>query len=502
MHILSIVPGPGHPAPWVWVGTGIHLIAFALVCIHSISHRRQANSAILWIFLAWSLPIVGPLLYLFIGVDRVPAQAFRKREVDADFLEDMRKRQSERPPLAYWRAVHETGIVEPDSEAGRKLNRMLEPVLSHHPLLGGNEIMPLVSGDEAYPQMFDAIRSARHHVHVQSFIISRDRVGRDLMTLLHERAEQGVQVRVMYDRFGSTAAHLSGFFLKYRHPNMQITGWTQANPLRRQFQINLRNHRKTLVVDGAQAFCGGINFHEDNMSHGARKPIRDYHFMVRGPIVQELQFSFLRDWHFMTGEDPDRILTETFFPHIEPQGNSKIRLVNSGPATSREAIADVLFMSIVRARSEVLVVTPYFVPTPDIVRALRSAALRGVNVRLVVPEKNNHFYAGWAGRSYYEELLEAGVRIFEREPPFMHAKAILVDNCFSMVGTANIDVRSLRLNYETNLIIYDEAFVDTMDRIIFEDISRSREIDLSSWRRRPRLWRALENVAYLLIPML
>jgi len=475
-----------------------------LVCLHSLRSRREPSSTLLWIFLAWLLPFVGPLLYVSIGVDRVPDKGFRKQVNDERFLAERDSREEDALPLAYWHAVHQESVRGlPESELGRELSKAMDAILPEYPLLKGNAASPLVTGDEAYPRMLQAIESAQDHVHLQSFIIQNDKTGRKFMRALACKARNGVRVRVLFDRFGSTQAFLTGFLRRYRKvPNLTIVGWTQANLLKRQFQVNLRNHRKALIVDGERAFAGGINLHRENTTRRRKAPIRDYHFELRGPVVQELQYSFLRDWYFMTDESTDVLLRREHFPTIDPVGTITARLLNSGPASEGEAITDIIFMAIVAARKQVLIVTPYFVPPPDIMRALRSAALRGIDVRLITPGKNNHIYAGLAGRSLYEELLEAGVRIFHREPPFMHAKAMLIDGCCSIVGTANWDIRSLRLNYETDVVIHDEGFTDEMKRIVLEDEAKSKEIDLARWRARPAWKKMAENLAFLMTPIL
>jgi cardiolipin synthase len=380
---------------------------------------------------------------------------------------------------------------------------MMNTSLPDFPLLGQNSIEPLLCGDEAFPRMLAAIAGAKDHVHLQTFIIGNDAVGRRMLDALRERAEAGVTVRLLYDRFGSTAAILSGLLRRYAGvPNFKIAGWTLANPVKRQFQINLRNHRKVLIVDGRRAFTGGVNLSANNESVPNRQPDRDYHFELCGPIVQELQYAFLGDWFCMTEEDPDRLLAEAHFPRPEPAGGALVRLINGGPASDTEILTDTFFAMIVQAEKQLYAVTPYFAPPPEIVRALRSAALRGVDVRLVVPEKSNHLYAGWAGRALYEELLDAGVRIFQRPPPFLHAKAMIVDESVALVGTANLDVRSLRLNYETNLAVFDTAFIDVLKRIVLDDVARSRELNLATWRARPTLHRVAENFCSLLTPVL
>ncbi|MFA6172753.1 MAG: cardiolipin synthase [Kiritimatiellales bacterium] len=476
-----------------------HLTAFALITLHCLQRRRNASSTILWIFVAWSVPIIGPLFYLSFGIDRVGDRGYQKFLTDEHLLET-RKETREAAPRAYW---HELRSAPSENDFQREFNRTLDALIPDHPALAGNRLTPLVNGDETYPHMLEAIRGAKHHIHLQSFIIANDTTGRMFMDALKAKAAEGVQVRLLYDRFGSTYALYSGLFHKMRKmTNLQIAGWTQANLFKRQFQINLRNHRKTLIVDGKKGFFGGINLFDDNITRPGKPPIRDYHFEAEGPLVQELQYSFLRDWYFITGESPKALLTEQYFPHAESAGCITARFINSGPSTVEDVAIEAFFNSIVLAKKQILAVTPYFVPPADILRALRSAALRGVDVRLVVPEENNHRYAGYASRALYEELLLAGARIYERLPPFMHAKALVIDGEFSLIGTANLDERSLNLNYETTVAVYSAEFADIMKRIIHEDLDSSEEVILSDWQNRPLHCRLLENLAALMSPVL
>lgn len=454
-------------------------------------------------FVAWALPAVGPALYIIFGIDRVHDKGFKKQTADQRLLAHRKARESETLPLAYWRRLRESLAAEPETPLAHQLNRTMDAIIPDFPLLGGNSIEPLVDGSEAFPALQAAIEGAKHHIHVQSFIIKNDRVGNRFLDLLAEKARAGVKVRVLFDRFGSTRAFLTRAFRKYAHiPNMQVVGWTQANPLKRQFQVNLRNHRKNLIVDGREAFFGGLNLQDHDLPEDARTTIRDYHFHVHGPLVPEIQYTFMRDWYFMTDESPEELLTESYFPVVEKAGNAKLRLINSGPASEMEVIADVFFSAIASARKQILAVTPYFVPPRDIVRALRSAALRGVEVHLLVPEKNNHFYAGFASKALYEELLDSCVRIFERPPPFMHSKAMIIDDELAIVGTSNLDVRSLRLNYETDVAVYDDPFVNRLKEIVLSDFSESREIYYADWVRRSVKQRIMENMAYLMMPIL
>lgn len=487
----------------VSVSSILHIVSFAWVFMHLVRNRREPVSAMLWIMVTWTIPFVGFALYLMFGINRVPAKTWKKETANQRFNNERSARETAALPLSYWRSIRESVARQPEDPAAQAIDRALSSQLSDHPLLGGNHIELLVNGDEAFPRMLKAIEGARHHIHLQSFIIGRDQTGRAFMDLLADKARKGVTVRVMYDRFGSTGAVVGGLFRRYRGiPNLHIAGWTMARLLKRQFQVNLRNHRKALIVDGALAFTGGINLHAENITRGETPPIRDYHVALRGPVVPELQYTFLRDWYYITDESPDRLLCADHFPRNEPDGTAAIRLINGGPATELDEICDTLFACLVSAQKQILAVTPYLVPTSDIIRALRNAALRGVEVRLVVPHKNNHLYAGWAARAYYEELLESGVSIHERKPPFMHAKGLVVDDAVAMIGTANLDVRSLRLNYETNLMVYDKGFINHLKRTMLEEVGMSHQLDLNLWRKRPMAQRMKENACSLLTPIL
>jgi cardiolipin synthase len=504
MRLLSHLADPvGSPWEWVSLGWPVHLAVFLLVAFDLLRRRREPTSALLWLCLAWFLPGVGALFYLAFGRYRVPAKAAHKRAADERLRGERRVRESESLEMAYWRSVHEAHLGEPDAAAARDLNRSLDGVFPDYPLLAGNAIRLLLDGDEAYPRMLEAIRAARNHIHLQSFLVRPDDVGRRFLDLLAERARAGVTVRVLFDRFGSTHAVVRGFFRRYRRvPNLRLCGWTQANLFKRQFQVNLRNHRKLLVIDGAVAFTGGLNLAQDNLDRPARAAIRDFHFELRGPVIQELQFAFLTDWFFMTGDPPAALLRQEYFPFLPDVGPARIRVANGGPSADAEPMADLFFLAMTAARRSLWAVTPYFAPTPDILRALRTATRRGVDVRLVVPRHSNHVYAGLAGRALFEELLDSGVRIFERLPPFIHAKTLLVDDLAAVVGTANLDVRSLRLNYETNLVVYDPAFLATLRQAVAEEMSQSEELGLVAWRRRPLRQRLAENFCSLLTPVL
>lgn len=482
------------------IGTILHLLVFAMVFLHCLRRPREPRSTLLWLFVTFSLPGIGALLYAAFGINRVHEKGWHKQRSDQEFNSALNHREADAQPLAYWRAIRAAQMTQPEN-AFDALNDILDRIAPDHPLLGGNRARLLPDSAIALSVMFAAIRAARHHVHLQSYIIGHDAVGLALLDLLAEQARKGVTVRVLYDSFGSANARLHGQFRRYAHiPNLHLAGFTQANPIKRQFQLNLRNHRKILVVDGHRGFTGGMNFHSAYAPANKRPPLHDYHFEIDGPAVLELQYTFMRDWYFISDEDPARLLVPAHFPQVAPAGQIAMRVLNGGPTSECETLPDALFAALSVAKAQVLIATPYFVPPEDLRRALRAAALRGVEVKILLPAENNHISVAFASRACYDELLLAGVRLFERRPPFTHAKALVIDDHVAIFGSANLDQRSLKLNYETNLIAFNRDFAAQLKHAMLSDFAIATEIRLTAWRSRPYRQKLIENFFNLMSP--
>jgi cardiolipin synthase len=484
-------------------GTILHIVLSLLVCLHLLLKPRDARTSLLWIIFTSVFPIVGPFAYVLFGINTVPSKGWQKQYSDSTFQKRRRINGRGEHPLADMHEQRSAMCVLPDDRTLSPLNRVLDHLSANHPLLGGNDIQLLVPAGVALEEMFLAIRQAEHHVHLATYIFNDDEVGRRLMALLVEKAAAGVQVRVLYDAFGSAGASLRLFFWRQRHvPNLTLIGFSQANVLKRKFQLNLRNHRKILVVDGLLAFTGGVNFHDVYLARDGKPGVIDYHFRVRGPAVLELQYTFLRDWYYMTDQPAEYLLARCFFPAPATAGLMAARLLNSGPTREETAAAqDTFFAALNSARRQVLIVTPYFVPTEPLILALRQAAFRGVEVKILVPSVNNHPTLQLASQALYAPLLVSGVRIFERAPPFIHAKGAVVDDGVAVIGSANFDPRSLFLNYETNLIVFDEGCAAQLKAAILDDLSHACEIVYAGWRRRPLGRKLAENFFNLFHPI-
>lgn len=484
-------------------GTILHIILALLVILHLLRKPHDARTSLLWIIFACLFPIVGPMAYVLFGINTIPNKGWQKQYSDSVFWKRQRLNIRATHPLAKMHARRNAMRVTPINPNMVPFNRILDHLSANHPLLGGNDIQLLEPADLALEEMFFAIQNARHHIHLSTYIFNDDTVGQRLMRLLIERARSGVQVRVLYDAFGSAGASLRRFFWKHRHePNLRLIGFSQANVLKRKFQLNLRNHRKILVIDGTVAYTGGVNFHDVYLPSEKHPGAIDYHFRVRGPVVIELQYTFLRDWYYMTDDTAENLLVASFFPPSVTAGVVAARLQNSGPTRDETGAAlDTFFAAITHARRQILVVTPYFVPGESLILAMRQAAYRGVEIKILVPSVNNHPTLQLASQALYKPLLISGIRIFERAPPFIHAKAMLLDDMTAIIGSANLDPRSLFLNYETNLVVFNDAFAAHLKAAMLNDFSHAREIIYSEWRQRSHLHQLAENFFNLFNPI-
>lgn len=478
----------------------LHVLLGAGLSYHVLLYKRRPVSAVLWLWFVWTIPYLGALAYLTFGVDRV-----RRGAAQRAATRELVSRHAELHPTFERYAVdhHHFDPEQADGHPGAHIFRGTDPAVGRNRVLRGNRVELLVDGDAFFPALLEEIRRAESSVHVQTFIFARGRIGLELLDLLSEKASAGVDVRLLYDRFGSMMTHFTGYFRAARKAGVRVRSISQANPLKGRFQVNLRNHRKIAVVDGRVGFAGGINFKDEH--HAGRVDegrIRDYHLRIEGPAVSDLQLQFVEDWVFASGVQPETLLGPDYFPPLSAAGDAVAQVVPGGPDREGRGLADAVFGAITAAERTLDLVTPYFVPDEPILQALRYAARRNVDVRLVVPRRGNHWYAEQAGRSLYGELLEAGVRIFEREPPFLHAKAILADGAYAMLGSANLDYRSLYLNFETNVEVGDRAFARTLGAQIEREIEASREVTLEEYRARPLPLKLVQNFCRLFQPVL
>jgi len=469
-----------------------YVLLVGLAAVHILLHKVDSRSAALWLFVVGSFPLVGLLLYAMFGVDRVARKLLLKEAGNRSL------RQSYAAYLPRTQAAYEyPPQARTNTGDALQFPGILERICTR-PLVTGNQIKLMLTGDQVFQNMLHAIENAEHNVNLQTYIFLADRVGRQIVESLIRKAEEGVEIRFLYDPVGSIDS--LWFLGELAQTSVKVQAFTPLNPLKRRFQVNLRNHRKLLLVDGRLAFTGGMNITEGHLiDHPLLTRVKDYHFQIRGPVVHQMQEWFVEDWYYACGED---LISDIFFPPLEWRGDALARVITSGPDGDYEAFYQVVVAAVMGAHSKVIITTPYFIPDKGLLTALEIAALRGIDITLLVPGHSDHAFVTWAARTFYERLLTFGIRIYERRPPFLHAKAVVIDDSWATVGSANMDVRSFRLNFEANLEIRSPRLIHQLLAAIEEDIAESELVHLATFRGRPMATKVLESACGLFNPML
>ena len=450
LSALGVLAAAGYPLAAFWAGG------------HALLNARDPRAAWGWIAVCLLFPLAGALLYYLFGINRV-----RRR---ARMLLDVPDGPAAGEALAH---------LPPIPDSLQALARTGD-TLTGRPALDGNHVQPLFDGDAAYPAMLAAIDNARETIWLASYIFRNDRTGRQFMRALERAVKRGVEVRVMIDGIGAYYGLTFPIFW-LRRRGIKAVRFLPPKLFPPMLHINLRNHRKLLVVDGRTAFTGGINIAEYHRVSEAsvRHPVVDVHFRVTGPVVSQLARAFAEDWRMAAWEQ----LSLPPPPAPEPDG-AIARLITDGPDDDLDKLAFMLLAAVGVARRRVRIMTPYFLPSPVLTAALESAALRGVEVVIVLPEKSNLRFVDWATRNMLSPLLVSGVRVLLQPPPFAHSKLFVVDDAYVQVGTANIDPRSLRLNFELAVECYDERLAAIINGRFDAIERRSRPVEREALQRR------------------
>ncbi|MEM1034427.1 MAG: cardiolipin synthase [Myxococcota bacterium] len=483
-----------------WVVIDWSTAALALLSVPSVLVQRRGRpmAAVSWILALVTLPIGGLLLWWLIGRRHLRRPSRRKRRAHDELASQLAAVRSQlaedEPPEASPPAPsdHDTS----DDRAILPVSHLpLEFLGSVFPPCGGNETV-LIDAHEAFAIMDRDIRAATRHVHVLFYIWKDDETGRRVRDALVDRARAGVEVRVLADAVGSPAFG-TRFVRPLRDAGAQVQRFLPPRLLSRTPRLNFRNHRKVLVVDGQVGFLGGFNIADEY-----RLRWHDMGVRIAGPAVDQLQEIFADDWFFSAGEN---LADPSYFGHYAgraPPGDAIVGAVASGPDTEGSPIEDALFIAINQTQRRLYISTPYFIPPRATVAALRAAVFRGVDVRVLVPARSDIPLVRWASRSYYPELLAAGVRIFEYLPVMLHAKAAVFDEALSLIGSANIDQRSFRLNFESSAFIRDASLNQSLAHVFEDDLTRSEEVEAARFDRRPWGSKLVDATAHLLSPLL
>lgn len=484
---------------WLLLLLDLLIVVFLIPTI--ILQRRESGATLAWILTIVLIPFLGLLAFWVFGTTRLHIRRSKRLKAEAQLTTVLHK-------------SHRQPIIQPAEGDFPPTLLQLAKKLDGVGPLAGNDVTLFRQGfeerDQQNSETFDAIEttidSAQDHIHLIYYIWEPDRTGARFRDALMRACQRGVKVRLLLDDVGSRKAKPI-FFQNLLEAGGRVERFLPVNPLSRQLSLNNRNHRKIIVVDGNIGFTGSMNV--GDVYAGLEEPWYDLHARIQGLVVHSLQEVFCQDWYHATAED---LICDAYFPPITSiastpliQGNPQIwaQLLASGPADERwRSIHTLLFGAINLAQQRVWIETPYFVPDPSILMALETAALRGVDVRLLLPEKSDHPLVLYAGRSFLDELLAAGVRVFELQGAMPHAKTATIDSIFSTLGSANMDQRSFRLNFEANLFFYGAEVATQLEQDFLLLCSQSIEVTQENRRDISKYQRFAEGVGRVFAPLL
>jgi len=473
-----------------------YAIAIVATCLRIIYDTRSTSKTLAYLMLTVFLPVAGFIIYFCIGTNYRKRKLYSKKIVKDEQMQLRIKEQIYLESKRIWDTVPE------EIHKYQKLAQLLlNDGMSY--LGGNNKVEVLLNGEHKFAAVIEALKLAKHHIHIEYYIFDDDEIGNTLKDILIEKARAGVAVRLIYDDFGSRSIR------KKVIPELLEAG-VEAYPFYKVLfialanRLNYRNHRKIIVIDGCIGFTGGINVSDryiNKEDHPEQVYWRDTHVKITGTGIYYLQHLFICDWNFCASTELLPI-PEFFREQKEFVGDAVVQIAASGPDSDNPTILFSLIQAIGMAESEILITTPYFIPGESLLDALVVAALSGVKVILLVPGISDSKIVSAAARSYFAELMTAGVEIYQYQKGFVHAKTMVTDGQLSVIGTANMDIRSFELNFEVNCVIYDNDTADEMTRVFYKDLRDSKKINLEDWEKRPLLKQLPEKICRLFSPLL
>lgn len=470
---------------------GFFILYIIFIAVVIFFENRDPSSTLAWLMVLILLPVVGFVFYIWFG------RNIRKKI--RSLKDDLVKKRTYNSAAMQKEIFDYIPMIEKEQP---ELNKMLIKLLlsnSKSPFTFNNKVKVLSNGQKTYHEMFKAIRNAKDYIHVEFFIIKDDHIGNRFRKLLINKAQQGVKVRLIYDSVGCWK--LSKKYINtLRQANVEVYPFAPVIFPLLSRDLNYRNHRKIVVVDGTIGFVGGLNIGDEYLGKNDYLGFwRDTHIKVVGETVHSLQETFLKDWYKVSEEELD---DQKYFPPIKNiNGDTLMQIVSSGPNSNWQCIMKAYFTMIAKANEKIWITTPYLVPEESLRTGLIVAALSGVDVRIIIPNKPDHYFVYWASRDNIEELLEAGVKIYTYEKGFVHSKIVMVDSIAASVGTANFDYRSLEINYETNAFIYDQKVIRKLENDFKLDLKDSKRIKLKDHKNRGIKEKFLESLGRLVSPL-
>ncbi len=462
-------------------------VAGAICSVNAIMSTRTPQGAIAWGISLNTFPYLAVPAYLVFGQSKFDGyELIRHKQM-------LSESQTDNEVI---RLLRERGLLYEAETAALQSQQMLLENLAQMPITRANDADLLIDGEQTFEAIFESIADAKNYILVQFYIMRDDGLGNRLKDALVEKAREGVRVLFLYDGLGSR--QLSESYLgELRDAGVETAAFLTAGSGNR-FRVNFRNHRKIVVVDGTEAFVGGHNVGDEYIGkHATLTPWRDTHVALRGPVVLECQVSFLEDWRWATGKTPEL----NWEPEKAPDGDVLALCLPTGPADEFETGTLMLLNLINTARERVWIASPYFVPDEQFISALQLAALRGVDVRIIIPENNDDSLVDLTSYSYLEELEKVGIKMFRYQPGFMHQKVLLIDEATAAIGTANFDNRSMRLNFEVTVLLHDIEFTKQVETMLEADLEKCRPFPASDYTKSSLPFRFFVRVARLLSPV-
>lgn len=472
---------------WLIIGfalAGFFYVSGIVLAIDAVMTVRTSQGSIAWVVSLLTFPYVAVPLYWIFGRSKYHGYIDARRTESRDIQPIIDGIIPKLPEF----------VVRPDES---RMNFRVMEELAAMPFTRYNDAELLIDGEQTYAAIFSEIESARDYILIQYFIIEDDEIGREFKRALISKARAGVRIYLLFDEIGCLGLP-NAYLRELKDAGVEVSPFNTTKGIRNRFQLNFRNHRKVVVVDGRAAYTGGLNIGDEYLGRGESfGHWRDTHVCVRGPAVQAMQFAFIEDWYWATHEVP----ALNWSPARSESGDKSVLVIPSGPADDLETCGLFFVHAIHSAKKRVWIASPYFVPNSKVVAALQIAALRGVDVRILMPEKADHVLVWLSSFSYYNETEPFGVRLFRYQPGFLHQKTMLVDDEIAAVGTANLDNRSFRLNFELTLLIVDQEFGVRMKDMFEKDFANSKIVEKGELDAKPIWFKFGVGVARLMAPI-
>lgn len=488
---------------------GILLIFYILsiaISIKLILENRDPSKTLVWILIFMLFPGIGLVIYAVLG------RNIRKIKINKThkLASDMRREKflynfDEMQELAkYESEMIENGKLPDDNKKNSRALRVINLLLNTDifPFTINNKVDVYIDGNEKFNNLIKDIKSAKDHIHLEYFIIKDSEIGHKIKKELIQKAKEGIKIRIIYDDVGCWRFWFHRkFFNEMKLYGIEIKPYLKgkiAIPV--GGQLNYRNHRKIVVIDGKIGYTGGINIGDEYIGKNKKFGYwRDTHIRIEGTSVYMLQMIFLTDWYYNTKEI---LLTERFFPKLDYKGNCMMQVVASGPDSDWESIHYAYFYAICQAKKSIYIETPYFIPDEGLLKALKCAVLSGVELIILFPKIADHKIVNTASYSYFEEILESGGKVYLYNKGFLHSKVMIIDEFMASTGSANMDLRSFNLNFEVNAFIYDENIIKEIKDNFFNDLDNSEELEIDKFRKRNKKQRFKESICRLFSPIL